>query len=45
MEEPTIKHTLWDDVLDALREGQPPEKEELLFDLSQQVKKRRVFRT
>ncbi len=45
MEDPTIKHTLWDDVLDALREGQPPEKEELLFDLSQQVSKRRVFRT
>jgi hypothetical protein len=45
MGNPTIYHTLWDDLLDSLREGQPPEKGELLKELSKQIPKRTVFRT
>lgn len=45
MNDPTIYHTLWDDVLDSLREGQPPEKSELLKELSKQIPKRPIFRT
>jgi hypothetical protein len=45
MEDLVVRHTLWDDVLEALREGRPPEKEELLDELSKQVGKRRVLRT
>ena len=45
MEDPTVQHTLWDDVSDALREGNPPEREELLLDLSKQAEKRRILRT
>jgi hypothetical protein len=45
MENPLIQHSLWDDVLDSLREGQPPEKEDLLEDLSKQIRKRMTLRT
>jgi hypothetical protein len=45
MEDPVIHHTHWDDVLDSLREGRPPERDELLRDLSKQIGKRSVFRT
>lgn len=33
MQEPKIYHTYWDDVLESLREGEPPTREELLHDL------------
>src|SRR5579872_1758494 len=42
---PAIYHTLWDDVLESLREGQPPEQEHLLEELSRQVDKRTAFHT
>jgi hypothetical protein len=42
---PDVYHTLWDDVLDSLREGQPPEKENLLEDLSKPISKRQPFGT
>lgn len=45
MNDPTIYHTLWDDVLDSLREGQPPEKGELLNEMSKQISRRPIFRT
>lgn len=45
MADSTVQHTLWDDVSDALREGKPPEREELLRDLSIQAEKRRILRT
>lgn len=45
MENPLIEHTLWDDVLDALREGQPPEKDNLLRELSRHIGKRGILRT
>ncbi len=45
MEDPIVRHALWDDVLEALREGRPPERDELLHELSKQVGKRRVLRT
>ena len=45
MEDPVIRHTLWDDVLDSLREGRPPERDELLGELSKQIGKRSLFRT
>jgi hypothetical protein len=45
MQDPLVQHTLWDDVLDSLREGHPPEKEELLSDLSKRARKRTIFRT
>lgn len=45
MNDPTAYHTLWDDVLDSLREGQPPEKNEFLKELSKQIPKRPIFRT
>lgn len=33
MQNPTLYHTLWDDVLTSLREGKPPTREQLLSDL------------
>lgn len=45
MSEPFVQHTLWDDVLQALREGQPPERNELLGELTSRAKKRTSFRT
>jgi len=45
MEDPAVHYTLWDDVLDALREGTPPEQDVLLRELTKQLPKRRVFRT
>ena len=45
MEEPLVQHTVWDDVLESLREGQPPERSELLRELSERAKKQRRFRS
>ena len=45
MEDPMIYHTLWEDVLDSLREGEPPERSELLTQLTKEVSRRAVFRT
>lgn len=45
MEDPTIHHTLWDDVVDSLREGQPPEKDQLLREMSAQISRRHTFQT
>ena len=45
MEEPMVQHTVWEDVLDSLREGKPPEKNELLSELSKQIGRRAIQRT
>jgi len=45
MADPEIYHTLWDDVVDSLREGKPPEKSELLKEMSKQASKRPTFST
>ena len=45
MGDPEVHHTVWDDVLDALREGHPPEKSELLNQLTKEVARRKIFRT
>ena len=45
MGDPEIHHTVWEDVLDALREGYPPEKSELLNQLTKEVPRRKLFRT
>ena len=45
IEDPEVRHTLWDDVLEALREGQPPERGELLAQLSRQISRRHTFQT
>ncbi len=45
MKDPQIYHTLWEDVLDSLREGQPPEKSELLSQLTKEIPRRPVIRT
>ena len=37
MSAPEIRHTLWDEVVNALREGTPPERNELLSQLARQV--------
>lgn len=34
MGEPCVVHTLWDDVVNALREGEPPEPREVLNEIS-----------
>lgn len=45
MGDPTVQHTLWEDVLDSLREGRPPERHELQEELSKQIPKRQMFST
>jgi hypothetical protein len=45
MEDPEVRHTLWDDVLNSLREGTPPEKAHLLKQLTGEVAKRKIFQT
>lgn len=45
MNDPQVYHTLWDDVLNSLREGTPPEKVDLLSQLTREVPKRQAFRT
>jgi len=45
MGDPEIYHTLWDDVVESLREGIPPERAELLTQLTNEVRKRSTFRT
>jgi hypothetical protein len=43
---PKIVYTIWDDVLSALREGEPPEKAEVLAELdSKRNRKRTAFKT
>jgi hypothetical protein len=37
MGEPHILHTLWDDVVTALREGEPPEPKEILEEISESL--------
>lgn len=38
MDGPSVYHTLWDDVVTSLREGIPPDREELLADLGRAPK-------
>jgi hypothetical protein len=45
MEDPEVHHTLWDDVLQSFREGDPPERDTLLRELSKQVTRRRMLQT
>jgi len=45
MQEPTIYYTNWDDVLNALREGNPPTREELLLDLKKAKRVGTIFKT
>jgi len=45
MGNPTVYHSLWEDVLDSLREGRPPERHELLEELSRRLHKLVVLRT
>jgi hypothetical protein len=44
MQEPTVTHTIWDDVQEALREGKAPEKQELLNQLTLDASKQPHFR-
>jgi hypothetical protein len=37
MSEPVIIHTLWDEVMSALREGTPPERKDFLDHLAKQI--------
>jgi hypothetical protein len=43
--DPTIVFTQWDDVLSALREGEPPEKSEVLVDIQARVPLLQRFKT
>jgi hypothetical protein len=45
MGEPTVYHTLWDDVLTSLREGHPPTREELLAGLKRAKRDGTIFST
>lgn len=43
--EPQVVHTLWDDVVTSLREGDPPTKEELLAAFEKPNKRKIRFET
>lgn len=45
MQSPGVVHTLWDDVATALREGEAPEKSEILAQLTQSAKRLKPFTT
>jgi restriction endonuclease NotI len=45
MQSPSVVHTLWDDVATALREGEAPEKSEILAQLTQCAKRLKSFTT
>jgi len=45
MQEPNVIHTLWDDVVNSLREGKPPERSELLSELTMQAARRKQYKT
>ncbi len=45
MQSPTVVHTLWDDVETALREGNAPEKSELLAQLTDSATRLKPFTT
>jgi hypothetical protein len=45
MQDPTLHHTLWDDVVTSLREGSPPTREELMSDLARAKRKGTIFNT
>jgi len=45
MQSPNVVHTLWDDVAAALREGEAPEKSEILAQLTQSAKRLKPFTT
>ena len=45
MQAPTVIHTIWDDVQEALREGEPPEREDLLRQLTKKASKQERFTT
>jgi hypothetical protein len=34
---PQVQHTLWDDVVNALREGEPPEPKEILEEIGESL--------
>jgi hypothetical protein len=45
MQNPMLHHTLWDDVITSLREGNPPTREELLSDLGRAKRVGGIFET
>ncbi len=45
MGDPNVYHTLWEDVVHSLREGQPPERDDLLRQLTDQIAVRGVLHT
>jgi hypothetical protein len=45
MQSPDVKHTLWEDVEHAFREGRAPEKQELLEQLTKAARKLKPFTT
>ncbi len=45
MQRPTVIHTIWDDVQEALREGKAPEQQELLAQLTAEARSRRTFKS
>lgn len=45
MGEPRIIHTLWDDVVSALREGEPPEPKEILAEIGESLNRAVIVST
>jgi hypothetical protein len=45
MQDPAVTYTLWDDVLDALREGQAPDPAEIIEELRRRMDPARVLLT
>ncbi|HUB67413.1 MAG TPA: NotI family restriction endonuclease [Candidatus Methylacidiphilales bacterium] len=45
MGQPAVHHTLWDDVLTSLREGEAPERSELLAELSMRASELAIYST
>lgn len=45
MGEPVVHHTLWDDVLTSLREGEAPARSELLDEIATRAKKLSIYST
>ncbi len=45
LEDPEIIHCLWDDILNALREGAAPEPDEIVEELGRRMDRERIFST
>jgi len=37
MQMPAVRYSVWDDILDALREGEAPEPEEIMQELGRKM--------